>query len=176
MVTFPFHNAGAQVVTIRTIESSCGCTIAQIDRKVIAPGEDGELVAVFTPSERVGRQEKSLTVSTDEPGIGPVLLWLKIQIPELISISPRSLQWNAGEQKLEKRIVITSNINAAVFIDLGNTRKSGVVCHLEPSVDRKSYVLVVKPPSTGYPQREVISFKVTSGEIVQAYTALAVIN
>ncbi len=55
---FAFKNTGDHSVTITGAQPSCGCTTAGLGKKTYAPGESGEIDAVFHPAERTGLQEK----------------------------------------------------------------------------------------------------------------------
>ena len=66
---FTFTNVGAAPVAIERVKSSCGCTSAKLgDKHVYAPGESGVIQAEFVFGFRKGRQVKTITVQTDEPG------------------------------------------------------------------------------------------------------------
>src|SRR5688572_17383265 len=65
VVEFGFDNPGAAPVSILKIETSCDCTKASASSPTIAPGGSGQIKAVFTLGDRVGRQEKTIEVTTD---------------------------------------------------------------------------------------------------------------
>jgi len=52
---------------IRKVNSSCGCTAVSPKEKVIRPGQSSSIKAVFSSGTRVGRQNKSITVITNDP-------------------------------------------------------------------------------------------------------------
>ncbi|MEI8341714.1 MAG: DUF1573 domain-containing protein, partial [Verrucomicrobiota bacterium] len=65
-VRFPFVNAGNYPVTVQKLKSSCGCTTASLSKASYAPGERGEVVALFEIGNRTGFNEKNVTVTTDD--------------------------------------------------------------------------------------------------------------
>ena len=65
--SYPFKNTGDRVVKILKITTTCGCTKAEADREVYAPGESGKITGVFEIGDRVGRQGKKIYVETDDP-------------------------------------------------------------------------------------------------------------
>ena len=65
--TFAFSNTGSTPVTIEDVHSTCGCTVPTLDKRTYAPGESGTIRAVFTLGDRVGLQEKLISVRTAAP-------------------------------------------------------------------------------------------------------------
>lgn len=93
---FTFVNQGKSPVRITGVDSSCGCTVPQLSKNQFAPGESGEIRAVFTVGARVGPQTKRITVSTDQPNTPPIHLSLTTDIPEWVTVEPRILRWKEG--------------------------------------------------------------------------------
>lgn len=106
---FRFTNTGDQAVTINRTQSSCGCTVAQLARKVYAPGESGTIRAVFSIGGRTGKQVKTIAVFTSERPDDPHLLRLETDIPKVYEVSPRIVYWMRDEEPEPKRIEITFN-------------------------------------------------------------------
>ncbi|MFZ4763511.1 MAG: DUF1573 domain-containing protein [Roseimicrobium sp.] len=46
--TFAFTNSGTEPVSIRSVRTSCGCTVADASTKTYAPGEGGQIKVTFT--------------------------------------------------------------------------------------------------------------------------------
>lgn len=65
--SFTFTNSGKSNLIIRKVNSSCGCTAVSPKEKVIKPGQSSSIKAVFSSGTRVGRQNKSITVITNDP-------------------------------------------------------------------------------------------------------------
>lgn len=76
---FPFRNTGDGPVRIAMVLSSCDCVTAQPAKDTYAPGEAGELRAVFKPEGRTGRMERTISIVTAENPESPVTLVLRIQ-------------------------------------------------------------------------------------------------
>lgn len=47
---FEIKNFGGEVLKITGVSTSCGCTKASIDKKMLAPGESARLAVVFDPN------------------------------------------------------------------------------------------------------------------------------
>lgn len=65
---FEFTNITDETIRVN-ISASCGCTVGQIEKNVLAPGESTRATAKFDPKGRSGIQTKTVTISiTDPPG------------------------------------------------------------------------------------------------------------
>lgn len=65
--TVPLKNTGQYPLIIRRIESSCGCTAAVPEQKVIRPGTSVDLNITFNPVGRTGLQKKTITLYCNDP-------------------------------------------------------------------------------------------------------------
>ena len=65
--SFVFANAGKSDLIIHKVRSSCGCTAVSPKEKVIKPGQSSSIKAIFNSGTRVGRQNKSITIITNDP-------------------------------------------------------------------------------------------------------------
>ena len=101
---FPFTNEGDQTVTIESVRSSCGCTVPELEKREYAPGESGEITAVFTFGTRTGAQRKTVSVITNEPDIDRQNLVLEVNIPVLIEVRPFFVFWGKGDDVSTKSI------------------------------------------------------------------------
>lgn len=67
---FKIKNSGEADLVIHNISTSCGCTTADLDKKTIKAGEDGDLVVRFNPDfhkEPQGKLERTITLFTNVP-------------------------------------------------------------------------------------------------------------
>lgn len=62
---FEFTNTGTEVLEIKNITSTCGCTVTQLEKKSYKPGEKGVIPVKFYSRGYQGRVVKSITVSTN---------------------------------------------------------------------------------------------------------------
>ena len=75
--TFVLTNNGKTNLIIRKVKSNCGCTVAKIDKKTIKPGESINLKTTFDSVGRSGKQNKSITIITNDPKNNSVRLKIK---------------------------------------------------------------------------------------------------
>ena len=65
--TFNLKNAGKRDLVIRDVKSSCGCTAVSPSKNIIASNESVPLKVVFDSTGKSGRQNKTITVITNDP-------------------------------------------------------------------------------------------------------------
>jgi len=63
--TFIFRNEGTKTLTITDINSGCGCTEVIIPNKSIEPGQEGRIEVIYNSAGEVGKQLKSITITTN---------------------------------------------------------------------------------------------------------------
>ena len=115
-VRFAFKNTGAAPVTIRTLRPSCGCTTAHLEKKTYAPGEAGEVVAHFVFGDRRGPHRKTIEVRMDDAPTEPVLLDLRVNIHDPLTIAPALVFWKRGEPAEPKTAQFTADAGQPVRI------------------------------------------------------------
>lgn len=67
---FEFVNSGKAPILIKNVESSCGCTSPEWTRQPVLPGKTGFVKATFSPKDRPGYFDKTITVySNAQPSV-----------------------------------------------------------------------------------------------------------
>ena len=114
VTTFSFTNRGRVPVKILVITSCCNCTSGTSDKEVYGPGESGTVTGTFAFGQRVGLHEKYLIVHTDDPKEPASVLTMRVQIPEMLTLSAGNLTWEIGEPLQAKVIHIQALSEAAI--------------------------------------------------------------
>lgn len=65
-IVFEFENAGDDVLLIKNVIPSCGCTTAALTKKEYQPGEKGTIVSKFNTSGYNGKVIKTITVASND--------------------------------------------------------------------------------------------------------------
>ncbi len=78
---FTFVNKGTSDLILKSVTTSCGCTVPKYDSKPIAPGEEGTLEVVFDTSGRNGKQTKTITVKSNA-SVPVVLLRITAEVED----------------------------------------------------------------------------------------------
>ena len=63
--TFVLKNIGDTTLEISDVRAACGCTVANISSKSVAPGETSQLTARLNLQGRSGPQSKSITINSN---------------------------------------------------------------------------------------------------------------
>ena len=74
---FTLKNEGKNDLIIRKVKTSCGCTAVKPEKDIVAKGESTPLKVVFNSRGKSGRQNKSITVTTNDPKNHSTILWIK---------------------------------------------------------------------------------------------------
>jgi hypothetical protein len=148
--TFVFTNRSDKPVTILSVNTSCDCLDAEPSEKVIAPGASGSVRARFTVSDRSGVYQRVISVVTDESAV-PIALTAELNVPEIATLTPRSLEWPLRGPAEAKTVEIT--ITDSVSLTLGDVRSTSdaFTTRLETLEAGRRYRLHLTPASTTQP-------------------------
>jgi hypothetical protein len=162
---FHFKNTGDKPVKVTSVQTSCGCTTATLAKTTYAPGEAGELKAEIDLRNRSGLQEKEVTVTTDDAPNAPVILALRVTIPEVLELSTRLLVWNHGSKPETKEITLTAGSDVAVTLRDVVYSPQFTVEQITDSPGRR-YRLRITPRSTDSHYRDdiLVQYEATVGE------------
>lgn len=86
---FVFKNEGDEILKIKGIRTSCGCTAALTSEKEIIPGKNGEIKVTFNTIGDVGKVTKKIYVDSNDPKQPSMLLTVSanIEVPPQPRIS-----------------------------------------------------------------------------------------
>lgn len=81
--TFVLTNQGNSDLLIHKTKASCGCTLLNLDKKVIAPGETAKFDITFNSNGKRNKQNKSITIITNDPSNSQISLRITgfVEIP-----------------------------------------------------------------------------------------------
>jgi hypothetical protein len=131
---FQFTNDGKEPVDILSVTSSCGCTVASLDKNHYEPGESGALAVAYTIGINEGKQSQTVTVVTNEKTENSYELTFNADLPRGLRgglppaepITPRLLYWT--RKPFETK---------AVTVDLKTTSVSKLTVTCDKSADFK---------------------------------------
>ena len=154
---FPFQNAGNYTVRIRDIATSCGCTTAVLQKRIYAPNEKGEITATFEIGDRMGLQDKTILIETDDPKMPTFALDMRIAIPDLLEVRPALLYWRHGEAPAQKTVNVKVLNNLPVKAVTAGSSDPRVKTEVETVTPGKEYTVAVTPPGDRAPVDALIS-------------------
>jgi len=145
---FVFHNKGTKPVRVLKIDSACSCLSASLDKAVYQPGEKGVGKAEFKLSSFTGRHEKSVHVQTDDPEQTEWVITFMIEIPEIVKIEPKTLQWWLGDPAEAKTTRVTMTGDEPMKIMNITSTREQVEFSWKEITPGKEYEVTVRPRST----------------------------
>jgi hypothetical protein len=83
--TFIIKNEGSGPLVLDRVQTSCGCTVAEIKNKEIAPGATGQLDVTFNTKGRPGDQNKIITVLSNDAATPRLNLTVKAKVESLLA-------------------------------------------------------------------------------------------
>ncbi len=143
---FVFKNVGDSAVRISRVTSSCGCTVAQFDRRQYGPGENGELRAVFTFGGRSGSQRKLINAEFSDGT--KQTLEMNVLIEQPVVMSPSFLFWRVGEAASGKVIRLTAGAGEPIRIRSVSSTSPKITVNMAVERMGESYVITATPRDT----------------------------
>ena len=101
---FEIKNPYNETIRIRSIHSSCGCTVVSATKNALKTNEAGEIVCKFnTPAVGTGFKRATVTVRFDRPFVGEAQLIVQGNIVGNIQVNPPSIEFG---QVLENELPV----------------------------------------------------------------------
>ncbi len=66
-LNIPLKNTGNDILEVKDVKTSCGCTAALLSSKKLQPGETGNLKIEFDTSGRSGETTRTITIYSNDP-------------------------------------------------------------------------------------------------------------
>jgi hypothetical protein len=172
---FHFINSGKTAVDIRQIESSCGCTTAELEQRHYEPGASGDIVARFTVGSHVGLQTKTIAVTSSDRE-RPTMLTLAVQIPEILRITPAFVAWKHGEEAKTKQITLELLQDTPITSIAAQSSSPAMNVVLQTLVKGHKYRLDLTPAQTDQTLFAAITVHCQYGEEDKSFRAYATVK
>ena len=145
---FPFKNTSERKISIVGVKTNCTCLTSSFDKRSYMKGEGGLYTANFKIGDRIGLQEKDITIITDDPAQKEIKLKIKLDIKKACSITPPVLLWKKDEKstKRESELAFTSD-ESKLEINGIATSSDNFNVEIKKTSD-KLYKIQVTPVST----------------------------
>jgi len=118
---FTIKNTGDALLQISRVTTSCGCTVAQPEKKELQPGESTVVKATLNLAGRVGPLTKTITVFSNDPDNPQLTLEFKGVVKSLIAIEPdRLVQFGEfpSDEKPEPKTVDVRSVDPALKFNI----------------------------------------------------------
>lgn len=169
---YRFTNTGKEPVTIESVEPTCGCTTAVLDRKEYQPGEKGHIDITFTMGQRTGLQNKPVAVRIRGES-EPITLSFIVRIPEFLKVTPQFLYWQVGDMPEPKTILLS--VEPGTELKIGKILSdSRFKTTLETIHEGKEYRLIVQPATTSEKCMAAVTIEaIVSGNVQKFFSTYA---
>jgi Protein of unknown function (DUF1573) len=169
--TFTFQNTGAGDLKIEKPQPSCGCTVASVKPDSLKPGEKGELVFTVRVAGQRGQLEKHITVPSNDPQAGKVSLSIKIEMKQIIDVTPQNIQLGNIQQGTTTNVTVLVHRTDGKKLVISKAESSNKLLHarVEPvagSNDQSANV-VLEIESEGVPRQFSENVKLSLEDIAQ---------
>ena len=157
---FEFKNRTGKTVNIRKYESTCSCMSVTVkDGKLrYAPGESGVIRANFDMGNFSGAIDKVVLLwlegnKTEKPSLS---LTVRVHIPVLVSLEPKTLKWELNGKAEPQNIRINMTHDKPIRVTAVTSSSEAFKLELKTVAEGKTYDVNVTPLDIKSPGLAVI--------------------
>ncbi len=114
--TLVVRNEGTDTLKISDVSVSCGCTVALISSKKVAPGDSAALTVTFKSGAYLDKTTKSVIIDSDDPTNPRMYINFTVDIKTVLRMNPRFIYFG----RVKKDSVLTKTVQ------LENTTKETI--------------------------------------------------
>ena len=118
--TIKFTNDGDSDMNISEVQTSCGCTMAEMEKMNYKPGESGQIEVHFNSKGYSGRVRKTVTIYVEGDESFGHRIVLEAQIQPILDVAPsfldfQDLKMEQGESR--NTFTITNNMQKEMTVE-----------------------------------------------------------
>lgn len=164
VVDFPFTNQTDKPIEIKKFDAECSCMSAGVSGGKLRyePGESGVIRGKFDMANFFGTVEKQISVwvEDDRENAPSIRLTVKVEIPEVVKLEPKTLSWTIGEEGKPKTVTVTVEGSEPVHVKSVTNSNAAFRHELKTLEDGKRYEVVITPADTNVAALGI--FKITT--------------
>jgi hypothetical protein len=149
---FKFTNTGGERFKITQADAGCSCITVEVagGKFTYAPGDTGTLRAKFEIGSFQGTVDKQINVwlEGDREDSPSAVATLRVHIPVIIKLEPKTLKWEKGGSAEPKSIDVTMDYTQPVHITSVSTSNESFSAKLITVEAGKHYKVEVTPTGT----------------------------
>jgi hypothetical protein len=162
-VNYEFTNKSERAITITKCDPGCTCVSVEIAGGKLSyePGESGSIRAKFDMTNFYGTVDKAILLYLDNDPVDQPsqILKLKVNIPVLVGLNPKTVKWVVGEKPEVKTVEIRIIEGQTIHINDVKSSSPDFTFQLKTLEDGKSYNILITPKDTKSPHIGVFSIK-----------------
>jgi hypothetical protein len=115
---FQVRNIGHQALKVNVVKTTCKCTVGDLEKDVLQPNEESDIVLEWTARTGSGPFRHSATIGTNDPQFSQVELTVEGEVVESSSVVPPELVFTDVPvgQSSEARIFVMSHLQPEVKV------------------------------------------------------------
>jgi len=163
---FTIRNAGEATLELTKGQATCKCTLFELDKTRLAPGESAAATVRWKIEEPRETFQQQATITTNDPEMQEITLVIKGKVAQLFVLRP-SMRWDLGELAEDKPTEFTGQIISAVLDEFEVTAESSdsrLTAEVTPLSEEE---LKEAEAKSGYKVRAVVTPGVPVGEYNQ---------
>lgn len=145
--TFSVVNVGDKPVTVLSIKGTCGCTNADMDKKLLKPGDTATLTATMSTGVRIENKTVQVAVETDDPANSDVILSIVRDVSEAARVEPGSVTWEFDPEMSTKVVEVELKMPNTRIASVANV-PAGFKAELKTLEEGKRYQVEITPEGT----------------------------
>jgi hypothetical protein len=157
---FSFTNKGDKPASITKSDSGCSCLKIEISggKLKYAPGESGVVRATFEMGNFSGTVDKmvALWINDDSVDNPSTRLTVRVHIPVLVELEPKTLKWDLGTKADPQIIRIQMAEGKSIRVTGVTSSSESFACELKTVEKGEKYDLIVTPRNIDTPGMTVI--------------------
>jgi Protein of unknown function (DUF1573) len=157
---FPFTNKSDKAVLIAKSDPGCSCLKVEISggKLKYAPGESGVVRTTFEMGNFSGTVDKmvALWIDDDAPDKPSKQLTVRVHIPVLVGIEPKTVKWDVGDKPSPQTIQIRMAEGKLIHVMGVKSSSETFSCEVKTVEEGKKYDLIVTPRDLNGPGMSVI--------------------
>ncbi len=177
---FTFTNKSDKPVTITKSDPGCSCLKVEISggKLKYAPGEVGVVRTTFEMGNFSGTIDKmvALWLDDDAPDAPSMRLTVRVHIPVLIGVDPKTVKWETGGKAEPQTIQIRMAEGKPIRVTGVTSSSELFACELKTLEEGKKYDLIVTPKGVDAPGMGVIRIEtdceISKHRVQQAFAVL----
>lgn len=179
--SFEFKNLGDKPVTITKADPTCSCLKVEISggKLTYAPGESGVVRVTFELGNFFGTVDKMVAIwlDADPPDKPSKSVTVRVHIPVLIAIEPKTVKWEVGGQATPQTIQIRMAEGQTIHVTGVKSSSELFATEIKTLEEGKKYDLIITPSAMTGPGLGVIRIEtdctVTKHRAQQAFAVVS---
>jgi len=116
--SFTVKNEGGAPLVIKQTKTTCGCTVAALEKKELGPGESTKVDVSFNTRNRNGKQTKKITFVSNDPQ-SPQQFTIKADVVSLLGFEPRHVQLATSHGKeVTREVWLTGKLAESAKLEI----------------------------------------------------------